>query len=107
MPTEARRVWDALRTRPVRDVVRALLQEPATPLQLAVWLDLPQSTARLYARRLRMLGVTDEKCGTLVLRAPELVSATLLSINPSRLDQLTDGAIGLFDALALDGRPSR
>jgi predicted transcriptional regulator len=99
MPTDARRIWDALRSRQARSIVNALLESPASSPELARRLNLPQSTMRLYSRRLRILGVTEDRAGALALREPALVSATLLSIHPSRLDLLTDGAIGLFDAL--------
>ena len=43
--------------------------------------------------------VVREQDGQLALRSPQMVAAVLESVNPTLLDLLTDGAIGLFDQL--------
>jgi DNA-binding IclR family transcriptional regulator len=92
-------VWDALRQRQTRNLVAVLLEAPATQSDLARRLGLASTTLHTYAHRLIALDVVEERHGQLALRCPAVVSATLASVNPTALDLLTDGAIGLFDQL--------
>lgn len=99
MPRPARRAWDALRQRRTRLIVADLLQGPCPQARLASGLGLPAATVHMYARRLEALGVAVDGPGGLRLVEPAAVRAVLASLRPTALDQLTDGAIDLFDAL--------
>jgi predicted transcriptional regulator len=95
-----RRAWDALRQRPSRRIVEAVLASPPTSqAELARRLGLANSTLNLYARRLTALGVVREEAGALAVIDPDTVAAVLARANPSLLDELTDGALEMFDGL--------
>ena len=99
MPAATRRTWDALRSRPTRLIARALLEAPLPQGTLAARLGLAASTMHRHASHLRRLGVVMDNRDSLQLAWPEETRRLLGSINPRLLDDLTDGAISLFDQL--------
>jgi predicted transcriptional regulator len=99
MPRDARRIWDALRLRQTRAVVQELLHEPGLPQAgVARRLALPPASVNMYVRRLRELGLVWAD-GPLQLSRPDAVKAIMQGIRPTFLDDLTDGAVDLFDQL--------
>lgn len=99
MPAPTRRTWDALRAHPTRRILAALLETSWSQGALADRLRLAPSTAHRYLNRLKDLGLLREEEGSLHLVWPDTARTLLQGINPTLLDQLTDGAIALFDQL--------
>lgn len=99
MPVQARRTWDAVRSRQTRLIVEALLAHPCSQATLALRLGQAPSTTHRHVARLRTLGVLVETAGTLRLTWPQDAQHLLATRNPTLLDRLSDGAITLFDQL--------
>ncbi len=100
MAPRTRRAWDAIRPRQTRAILEVLLEAPAIrQTVLSRRLSLPDSTAHHHIRRLKDLEIVAETNGLLHLPRATEVAALLAAVRPTFLDELTDGAIGLFDQL--------